>query len=89
MLRTDVLGEDPASPTLQALAKRVIDLVIESHARKQVQVGYVGAAARFLALLSGAARIAESSARADPACSRLKQARLADRHCRLDPARPN
>lgn len=41
MLRTDVLGEDPASASLQALAERIIDLVIESHARKQVQVGCV------------------------------------------------
>jgi hypothetical protein len=41
MLRTDVQGEDPASPQLQALAERIIDLVIESHVRRQVQVGCV------------------------------------------------
>jgi uncharacterized protein YfiM (DUF2279 family) len=41
ILRVDVLGEAESSPELQALAHRILDLVIESHARRFVQIGCV------------------------------------------------
>jgi hypothetical protein len=40
MLRVDARGEASDSPVIRSLALRILELVVESHARKHVQVGY-------------------------------------------------